>query len=132
MVKNNENLNQKMAEYESRIQEIKDEFKKREEFYKVKLINQEKMNQNNSKANEEEINELKNEVNKLKKQLEMTKKKNEELLSNKRLSEEQFNNKLLSKEKENEQLMVTINNLQLNINDNNLLSKTEVNNQKNE
>ena len=132
MVKNNENLNQKMAEYESRIQEIKDEFNKREEFYKVKLINREKMNQNNSKANEEEINELKNEVNKLKKQLEMTKKKNEELLSNKRLSEEQFNNKLLSKEKENEQLMVTINNLQLNINDNNLLSKTEVNNQKNE
>ena len=99
MVKNNENLNQKMAEYESRIQEIKDEFKKREEFYKIKLINQEKMNQNNSKANEEEIYELKNDVNKLKKQLEMTKKKNEELLSNKRLSEEQFNNKLLSKEK---------------------------------
>ena len=67
MVKNNDNLNQKMAEYESKIQEIKDEFNKREEFYKVKLINQEKMNQNSSKANEDEINELKNEVNKLKK-----------------------------------------------------------------
>ena len=132
MVKNNDDLNQKMAEYESKIKEIKDEFNKKEEFYKVKLINQEKMNQNSFKANEDEINELKNEVNKLKKQLEINKKKNEELLSDKKVSEEQFNNKLLIKEKENEQLKMTINNLQSNINDNNLFSKTEVNNQKNE
>ena len=63
----------------------------------------------------------------IKNQLDITRKKNDELVSNKKLNEEQFNNKLMLQEKENEKLSKMINNLKSNINDRNLLSKTETN-----
>ena len=129
-LKNNEDLNQKISEYESKIERIKDEYNKREELYKVKLANQEKLTRNAERASEEEINELKNEIMRIKNQLDITRKKNDELVSNKKLNEEQFNNKLMLQEKENEKLSKMINNLKSNINDRNLLSKTETNKQK--
>ena len=43
------------------ISNIKDEYNKREELYKVKLANQEKLTRNAERASEEEINEEKNE-----------------------------------------------------------------------
>ncbi len=131
-LKNNEDLNQKMMDYESKIERIKDEYNKREELYKIKLINQEKLTKNAERTGEEEINELKNEIMRIKNQLDLSKKKNDELLSSKKYAEEQFNNKLMNQEKENEKLNKMINNLKSNINDNRLLSKTETNKQKNE
>jgi hypothetical protein len=131
-LKNNEDLNQKMIDYESKIERIKDDYNKKEELYKIKLINQEKLTKNAERASEEEINELKNEIMRIKNQLDLTKKKNDELLSNKKFAEEQFNNKLMNQQKENEKLSKMINNLKSNINDNRLLSKTETNKQKNE
>ncbi len=131
-IKNNEDLNQKMMEYESKIERIKDECNKREELYKIKLVNQEKLTKNAEKASEEEINELKNEIMRLKNQLDLIRKKNDELLSNKKFSDEQYNNKIMNQEKENEKLNKIIINLKSNLNDNKLLSKTETNKQKNE
>ena len=132
IAKNNDELNQRMAEYESKIDEIKEEFNKREELYKVKLNNQEKLNRSTAKANEEEINDLKNEILRLKNQLDLLRKKNEEILSSKKLSEQQFNDQLINKDRENEKLIKIINNLKSNMNDNSIMSKTEVNNQKSE
>ena len=131
-LKNNEELNQKVLEYASKIERIKDEYNKREELYKVKLNNQEKLTRNAERQSEEEINELKNEIMRLKNQLDLSIKKNEELLSNKKVTEDQFNNKFINQEKENEKLIKVINNLKTNINDNKLLSTTEINKQKNE
>ena len=131
-IKNNEDLNQKMMEYESKIERIKEECNKREELYKIKLVNQEKLTKNAEKASEEEINELKNEIMRLKNQLDLIRKKNDELLSNKKFSDEQYNNKIMNQEKENEKLNKIIINLKSNLNDNKLLSKTETNKQKNE
>ena len=132
MVKNNDDLNKKIIEYESKLEQIKDEYNKKEEIYKVKLNNQEKLTKNAAKANEEEVNELKNEIMRLKNQLDSIRQKNEELLENKKLSEDSYNNKLVNQEKENEKLTIIINSLKSNINDFNLLSKTEANKQKNE
>ena len=131
-LKNNEELNQKILDYASKIERIKNEYNKREELYKVKLDNQIKLTKNAERANEEEIKELKNEIERIKKQSDLEIKKNEELLSAKKLSEDQFKNKLMEQEKENEKLSKIINNLKSNINDNNLLTKTEINKQKNE
>ena len=132
MVKNNDDLNKKIIEYESKLEQIKDEYNKKEEIYKVKLNNQEKLTKNAAKANEEEVNELKNEIMRLKNQLDSIRQKNEELLENKKLFEDTYNNKLVNQEKENEKLTIIINSLKSNINDFNLLSKTEANKQKNE
>ena len=132
MKNNNADMEQRMAEYESKIQQIKEEFNKKEDLYKIKLNNQERLYQTTLKSNEEEINDLKNETIRLKNQLNLARKKNEELLLSKRQSEEQFNNKLMGKEKENEKLLRAINDLKSNIDDKNLVSRTDVNNTKNE
>jgi len=132
MKNNNADMEQRMAEYESKIQQIKEEFNKKEDLYKIKLNNQERLYQTTLKSNEEEINDLKNEAIRLKNQLNLARKKNEELLFSKRQSEDQFNSKLMGKEKENEKLLRAINDLKSNIDDKNLVSRTDVNNTKNE
>lgn len=132
MKNNNSDMEQRMADYESKLRQIKEEYNKKEELYKMKLNNQERLNQSAAKANEEEINDLKNETIRLKNKLNLARKKNEEILFSKRQSEEQFNNKLMGLEKENEKLLRTITDLKSNINDKNIISKTEVNNTKNE
>ena len=130
-LKNNEDLNQKMMDYESKIERIKDEYNKREELYKIKLINQEKLTKNAERTGEEEINELKNEIMRIKNQLDLSKKKNDELLSSKKYAEEQFNNKLMNQEKENEKLNKMINNLKSKEKDEQNTTITEAINQAN-
>ena len=132
MKNNSTDMEQRIAEYESRINQIKEEYNKKEELFKMKLNNQERLSQSALKANEEEINDLKNETIRLKNQLNLARKKNEELLFNKRQSEEQYNNKLMGKEKENEKLLRTITDLKSSISDKNLLSRTDINNNRNE
>jgi DNA repair exonuclease SbcCD ATPase subunit len=110
---------------------MKEEYNTKEELYKVKLNNQEKITKSNLHSYEEEINDLKNEIIKLKNQLDISKKKNDELFLNKKSNEEELNNKLIKFEKENEKLTKIIANLKANINDNELISKTENNERKN-
>ena len=131
ILKNKEDLNQKMNDYETKIEQMKEEYNTKEELYKVKLNNQEKITKSNLHSYEEEINDLKNEIIKLKNQLDISKKKNDELFLNKKSNEEELNNKLIKFEKENEKLTKIIANLKTNINDNELLSKTENNERKN-
>ena len=131
ILKNKEDLNQKMNDYESKIEQMREEYKTKEELYKVKLNNQEKISKSNLHSYEEEINDLKNEINRLKNNLDNMKKKNDELTLNKKTSEDNLNNKIIRYEKENEKLSKMITNLKNNINDNELLVKTENNNQKN-
>ena len=132
IIKNNEDLNKKIIKYETKIEQMKDEHNKKEEILKMKLDNQEKLNKDAARAHEEEANELKNEILKLKNQLDTIKKNNEELLEKQKVSEDTFNNKMINKEKENEKLTKIINTLKTNINEFNLLSKTESTKQKNE
>ena len=131
IMKNKEDLNQKMNDYETKIEQMKEEYNTKEELYKVKLNNQEKITKSNLHSYEEEINDLKNEIIKLKNQLDISKKKNDELFLSKKSNEEELNNKLIKFEKENEKLTKIIANLKANINDNELLSKTENNERKN-
>ena len=131
IMKNKEDLNQKMNDYETKIEQMKEEYNTKEELYKVKLNNQEKITKSNLHSYEEEINDLKNEIIKLKNQLDISKKKNDELFLNKKSNEEELNNKLIKFEKENEKLTKIIANLKANINDNELISKTENNERKN-
>jgi hypothetical protein len=132
IIKNNEDLNKKIIKYETKIEQMKDESNKKEEILKMKLDNQEKLNKDAARSHEEEANELKNEILKLKNQLDTIKKNNEELLEKQKVSEDTFNNKMINKEKENEKLTKIINTLKTNINEFNLLSKTESTKQKNE
>ena len=131
IMKNKEDLNQRMNDYETKIEQMKEEYNTKEELYKVKLNNQEKITKSNLHSYEEEINDLKNEIIKLKNQLDNSKKKNDELFLSKKSNEEELNNKLIKFEKENEKLTKIIANLKTNINDNELLSKTENNERKN-
>lgn len=131
ILKNKEDLNQKMNDYETKIEQMKEEYNTKEELYKVKLNNQEKITKSNLHSYEEEINDLKNEIIKLKNQLDISKKKNDELFLSKKSNEEELNNKLIKFEKENEKLTKIIANLKSNINDNELISKTENNERKN-
>ena len=131
ILKNKEDLNQKMNDYESKLEQMREEYNTKEELYKVKLNNQEKISKSNLHSYEEEISELKNEINRLKNNLDNIKKKNDELVFNKKSSEENLNNKIIRYEKENEKLSKIITNLKTNITDNELLVKTENNNQKN-
>ena len=131
ILKNKEDLNQKMNDYESKIEQMREEYNTKEELFKVKLNNQEKINKSNLHSYEEEINDLKNEINRLKSNLDNLKKKNDDLELNKKTTEDNLNNKIIRYEKENEKLSKIITNLKTNINDNELLVKTENNNQKN-
>ena len=131
ILKNKEDLNQKMNDYESKLEQMREEYNTKEEMYKVKLNNQEKISKSNIYSYEEEINDLKNEITKLKNQLDNSKKKNDELIMSRKSNEEQLNDKLFKYEKENEKLTKIISNLKNNINNNELLIKTENINQKN-
>ena len=131
ILKNKEDLNQKMNDYETKIEQMKEEYNTKEELYKVKLNNQEKISKESMNAYEEEINELKKEINELKSNIDELKKNNDELAINKKSSEDNMKNKLLKYEKETEKLNKIITTLKSNISDNELQAKTENNNQKN-
>ncbi len=131
ILKNKDDLDQKMNDYESKLDQMREEYNTKEELYKVKLNNQEKISKANLHSYEEEIDELKREINKLKNINENLKKKNDELIGGKKILEDNMNKQLLKSEKENEKLSKIISNLKNNINDKELLVKTKNNDQKN-
>ena len=126
----NSELNLKLNEYENKLKIIKEECNKKEELYKIKLNNQEKMNKTNSYSYEEEINELKNEIKNLKNQNDILKRKNDDFISNKKLLDNDYNIKMRNKEKEIEKLSKTINEIKSNINNDILNNKSEILNSK--
>ena len=130
IIQENNDLNLKLNEYENRIRLLKEECNKKEELYRIKLDNQEKIAKTNSRTYEEEINELNSENKNLKNQLDLLKSKNEDLLSYQKNYENDFNIKMKNKDKEIEKLTKMVNDLKIHINDNELNNKSEtINNQ---
>ena len=131
ILKNKEDLEQKLNEYEIKIEHMKEEYNTKEDLFKAKLANQEKISKENTNNNEEEINGLKKEINELRNNIDKLKRNNDELTINTKSLEDNMNNKQLKYEKEVEKLNKIISTLKSNITDNDLLAKTESNNQKN-
>ena len=125
------NLQDKINDYESRIEQMTQEFASKEDLYKVKLSNMEKTIKLNLNNSEEDKKELKNEINKYKNEIDSLKKLNEDILNKNKLTEEKNNNTIFKYQKEAEKLNKTILNLKSNLNDKDLYTKSENNNQKN-
>ena len=131
IMENNNDLNLKINEYENRFKLIKDEYNKKEELYRIKLNNQEKLNKTNMHTYEEEINDLKNEIKTLKSQNDLLKRKEDDYMSNKKIIDNDYSMKLKTKDKEIEKLSKVINDLKSNINNDILSNKSEILNSKN-
>ena len=131
IMENNSDLNLKINEYENRFKLIKDEYNKKEELYRIKLNNQEKLNKTNMRTYEEEINDLKNEIKNLKNQNDILKRKSDDYISNKKIIDNDYTIKLKNKDKEIEKLSKVINDLKSNINNDILNNKSEILNSKN-
>ena len=131
IMENNSDLNLKINEYENRFKLIKDEYNKKEELYRIKLNNQEKLNKTNMRTYEEEINDLKNEIKNLKNQNDILKRKTDDYISNKKIIDNDYTIKLKNKDKEIEKLSKVINDLKSNINNDILNNKSEILNSKN-
>jgi chromosome segregation ATPase len=131
IMENNSDLNLKINEYENRFKLIKDEYNKKEELYRIKLNNQEKLNKTNMRTYEEEINDLKNEIKNLKNQNDILKRKSDDYISNKKIIDNDYAIKLKNKDKEIEKLSKVINDLKSNINNDILSNKSEILNSKN-
>ena len=74
---------------------------------------------------DEEKNELQNEIKKIKLEFDSYKKRNEDMLNKNKLTEEKNNNTILKYQKEVEKLNKTVLTLKNNLNDKDLLTKTE-------
>ena len=131
IMENNSDLNLKINEYENKFKLIKDEYNKKEELYRIKLNNQEKLNKTNMRTYEEEINDLKNEIKNLKNQNDILKRKSDDYISNKKIIDNDYAIKLKNKDKEIEKLSKVINDLKSNINNDILSNKSEILNSKN-
>ena len=106
--KSSVNFGDKINEYESRMDQMSQEFSNKEELYKVKLANMEKTIKLNLNTAEEEKNELKNDINKLKLEIDSLKKRNEDILNKNKLTEEKNNNTIFKYQKEVEKLNKTV------------------------
>ena len=131
IMENNSDLNLKINEYENKFRLIKEEYNKKEELYKIKLNNQDKINKTNSHTYEEEINELKNELRSIKNQNDILKRKNDDYMSNLKLIDNDYSIKLKNKDKEIEKLTKMMNELKSNVNNDILNNKSEMLNNKN-
>ena len=125
------NLKDKIAEYEIKMEQMSQDFSNKEDLYKVKLENMEKTIKLNLSSAEEEKSELKREINKLKNDIDTLKQRNEDILNKNKLTEEKNNTNNFKYQKEIEKLNKIILTLKTNLNDKDLLTQTETNNQKN-
>lgn len=131
LIANNGDLNQKMNGYEMKIENMKNESDKKEELYKVKLANMERINKGTIHQFEDDISELKITIEKLKVENEKLK----QLLAdaNDRIKDNETNYKrtLLEKEKAIEKISKTHLLSQSELNESNLTFKEKLaNNQK--
>ena len=112
LLANNAELNQKINGYEARIENLKNQHEKKEELYKVKLANMEKVNKSTIHQYENDISDLKVTIEKLKVENEKLK----SLLSdaNDRIkdNESEYKKKLLDAQKNYEKASKALLNLQ--------------------
>ena len=126
MQQNNNDLNMKINEYESKLKLIKEECNKKEELFKMRLNNQEKISKNNSYTLEEEINQLKDEIKNLKNNLSTLKSKNNDLMLERKNLDNEWNMKARSKDNEIEKLTKMVTELKSNKNTNILNERNEI------
>ena len=131
LMDDNNELNLRIREYENRLKLLREECNKKEELYKVKLDNLEKISKTNAHSYEEEVNELNSEIKKLKNEISILKRKNDDMSLTQKNADNDYNAKIRNKEKEIEKLSKTVNDLRLHINDNAYNNKSEAISNKN-
>ena len=126
LLANNAELNQKINGYEARIENLKNQHEKKEELYKVKLANMEKVNKSTIHQYENDISDLKVTIEKLKVENEKLK----TLLSdaNERIkeNESEYKKKLLESQKNFEKASKALLNLQNETTETNLSIKEKL------
>ena len=126
LLANNAELNQKINGYEARIENLKNQHEKKEELYKVKLANMEKVNKSTIHQYENDISDLKVTIEKIKVENEKLK----TLLSdaNERIkeNESEYKKKLLESQKNFEKASKALLNLQNETTETNLSIKEKL------
>ena len=117
LLKKNEELNEKLNQYEKKMEGIKEEHNQKIEFYKIKYDNYETNQKHKIKQYEDEIEDLKNEIETIKTKLENSKKINDDLSEKIIEKTNEFDKKEESKQKQNDNLQNTINQLKEKINE---------------
>ena len=108
LLKKSNDLNNKLSNYENKIDEMKEEHIKKEELFKVKYDNKERNQNITIKHYEYEIDELKNEIERVKTELENSKKLNEDLTEKDYDKGTDYDKKANDKLRENDRLANTI------------------------
>ena len=111
LLKKNEELNEKLNQYEKKMEGIKEEHNQKIEFYKIKYDNYETNQKHKIRQYEDEIEDLKNEIETIKTKLENSKKINDDLSEKIIEKTNEFDKKDESKQKQNDNLQNTINQL---------------------
>ena len=125
LLKKSNDLNNKLSNYENKIDEMKEEHIKKEELFKVKYDNKERNQNITIKHYEYEIDELKNQIERVKTELENSKKLNEDLTEKDYDKGTDYDKKANDKLRENDRLANTILELKETINENNLNYENE-------
>jgi chromosome segregation ATPase len=108
LLKKNEELNEKLNQYEKKMEGIKEEHNQKIEFYKIKYDNYETNQKHKIRQYEDEIEDLKNEIETIKTKLENSKKINDDLSEKIIEKTNEFDKKDESKQKQNDNLQNTI------------------------
>ena len=125
LLKKSNDLNNKLSNYENKIDEMKEEHIKKEELFKVKYDNKERNQNITIKHYEYEIDQIKNEIERVKTELENSKKLNEDLTEKDYDKGTDYDKKANDKLRENDRLANTISELKETINENNLNYENE-------
>jgi len=125
LLKKSNDLNNKLSNYENKIDEMKEEHIKKEELFKVKYDNKERNQNITIKHYEYEIDQIKNEIERVKTELENSKKLNEDLTEKDYDKGTDYDKKANDKLRENDRLANTILELKETINENNLNYENE-------
>ena len=126
LIANNGDLNQKMNGYEAKIENLKNESEKKEELYKVKLANMERINKSTIHQFEDDISELKITIEKLKVENEKLKQLLADANDRIKDNETTYKRTLLEKEKTIEKISKTHLLSQSELNENNLTFKEKL------
>ena len=126
LIANNGDLNQKMNGYEAKIENLKNESEKKEELYKVKLANMERINKSTIHQFEDDISELKITIEKLKVENEKLKQLLADANDRIKDNETTYKRTLLEKEKTIEKISKTHLLSQSELNESNLTFKEKL------
>ena len=126
LLANNAELNQKINGYEARIENLKNQHEKKEELYKVKLANMEKVNKSTIHQYENDISDLKVTIEKLKVENEKLKTLLSDANDRIKENESEYKKKLLESQKNFEKASKALLNLQNETTETNLSIKEKL------